>query len=281
MEKSINRRVDPGTVVDITQRLLLLARRSGNGLSLVSYSSDVVRTEVLRRLRLKLSEQAISFQEILLPTYQDPTVLSDYLLNELEKSEANVISISGFLNAFREAVPIEDSLRIINLSRERIACLPTKQIWWMDEKFLNKAFFAMPDLISWFMPQLRLTEKSRGFDLGGNSTANKISDESGSFDIISNDGHAGHTLRSNDSMSFSNMAVIGTRNIVMGDNNIVIGDNNVVITVKGNDDFPATGVTSQTIILPEAKPKKTGSRIPFNLNNLPPGSTTFVGRGEI
>jgi tetratricopeptide (TPR) repeat protein len=147
-----------GSISDISARLLLWAQRSEQGLARVEFSSEFSRQQVVNYLEGELSSQQIPFIEIQLPTYQEPMVIVDYLLAELDKQPAGVVSIHGFSTAFRSGIPLQDAMLALNLNRERFAEHPLRQIWWMTPAFYDAAQFAMPDLMSWFSPRLRLTE---------------------------------------------------------------------------------------------------------------------------
>jgi tetratricopeptide (TPR) repeat protein len=147
-----------GSISDISSRLLLWTRRSEQGLARVEFSSEFSRQRVVNYLKGELTPQRILFTEIQLPTYQEPMEIVDYLLAELDKQSEGVVSIHGFSTAFRSGIPLQDAMLTLNFNRERFAEHPLRQIWWMTPAFYDAAQFAMPDLMSWFSPRLRLTE---------------------------------------------------------------------------------------------------------------------------
>ncbi|NJN21883.1 MAG: tetratricopeptide repeat protein [Leptolyngbya sp. RL_3_1] len=148
----------PGTIDDVTQRLLLWIRRRASGLAKVEYSSEFSRQAVLDRLQPELETLNIPFYEIQLPTYQTPGAITDFLNQTLDQYNNGLISITGFTTAFDPKVPLEDALRQLNMHREQLAHRPLQQIWWMLPIFSQNSLLGMPDLTSWFNPRLRLTE---------------------------------------------------------------------------------------------------------------------------
>jgi hypothetical protein len=147
-----------GSIADISARLLLWSQRATRGLTRVEFSSEFSRQRVVDHLKSELAQRQIVFAEIQLPTYREPMEIVDYLLAELEKQTSGVASIHGFSTAFGVGVSWGDAMYALNFNRERIADWPLRQIWWMTPTFYDAAQFAMPDLMSWFNPRLRLTE---------------------------------------------------------------------------------------------------------------------------
>jgi tetratricopeptide (TPR) repeat protein len=150
--------VPMGSIADISARLLLWSERANGGLARVEFSSEFSRQRVVNNLKSELLQRQISFAEIQLPTYREPMEIVDYLLAELAQQTSGVVSIHGFSTAFRVGVPLGDAMYALNFNRERLADWPLRQIWWMTPVFYDAAQFAMPDLMSWFNPRLRLTE---------------------------------------------------------------------------------------------------------------------------
>jgi hypothetical protein len=147
-----------GSIADVSARLLLWARQTEQGLARVEFSSEFSRQRVVNYLKAELARQQILFVEIQLPTYREPMEIVNFLLAELDKQPEGVVSIHGFSTAFRSGIPLQDAMLALNFNRERFAERPVRQIWWMTPVFYDAAQFAMPDLMSWFSPRLRLTE---------------------------------------------------------------------------------------------------------------------------
>jgi tetratricopeptide (TPR) repeat protein/energy-coupling factor transporter ATP-binding protein EcfA2 len=80
------------------------------------------------------------------------------LIDDLNSLPAGVVSVSGFATAFLNGTPLVDSLRILNFHRENLARPPLRQIWWMPASLVEEFIRAVPDLDSWFMLRLHLTE---------------------------------------------------------------------------------------------------------------------------
>ncbi len=147
-----------GSIEDIVARLTLWGRRAPKGLARVEFDSEFARKRVVNGLRLALAEAGIPFHEIELParTPASRSVLD--LVERLTALASGVVSISGFATAFPDDIPLEDSLRIFNFNRENLARPAVCQIWWMPTSFAEHFIRAVPDLNSWFMVRLRLTE---------------------------------------------------------------------------------------------------------------------------
>ncbi|MEM8502300.1 MAG: tetratricopeptide repeat protein [Cyanobacteria bacterium P01_D01_bin.1] len=152
-----------GTIDQVSQRLLLWARRDDKGLARVEYASEFSRRELLQRLK---SEGVLPI-EINLPTSQTAAETVSFLLQQLAdiaadgsllETSGGVVSVSGFAKAFQLQSSLADSLRILNFNREALTAFPLQQIWWMTPVLLDTSLHVMPDMHGWFNPQLSLTE---------------------------------------------------------------------------------------------------------------------------
>jgi len=151
-----------GTIADTAARLALWARRAPSGLARVEFTSEFPRQRVVDRLRADLDAQGIPFHEIALPRRWPAVEVVRELMARLGSLDAGVVSIAGFATAFTVDVPLADSLRILNYNRENLALVPLRQVWWMTRPFAQTFLHAVPDLNSWFMVRLRLTEIIEG-----------------------------------------------------------------------------------------------------------------------
>lgn len=146
-----------GSIADVVARLALWGRRAPKGLARVEFVSDFSRQEVVSELRAALL-QHIPFHEIELP-FQEPAVkVVRFLRERLRELPPGVVSITGFATAFPASFPLQDALDVLNFSRERLADFPLCQIWWMPPFFTHLFLHAVPDLNSWFMIRLKLSE---------------------------------------------------------------------------------------------------------------------------
>jgi tetratricopeptide (TPR) repeat protein len=153
--------LQPGSIEDISRRLALWARRDSSGLVRVEYSSEFARQQVMQRLQALLKSQGIPLEELALPTFQDAETVVQTLVKRLEEIAAQpsaVVSVTGFATAFNQQSSLDDALRVLNFNRDRYVALPLRQIWWMTPAFMQKAIHAMPDLNSFFLQRLQLTE---------------------------------------------------------------------------------------------------------------------------
>lgn len=163
-----------GSIEDITQRILLWGKRSGMGLLRVEFSSEFARQEVLQRIQTELTQIKVPYKDIVLPTYQDPAVLAEGLVQSLDECESGVVSISGFATAFSPTVPLAEAMYYLNIRREIFAQHPLRQIWWMTPVFYGTALHAMPDLMSWFNLSLELTESVKVENLFQDSSGSTV-----------------------------------------------------------------------------------------------------------
>jgi tetratricopeptide (TPR) repeat protein len=150
-----------GSVEDISCRLGLWAKRDTTGIVRIEYSSEFARQRVMQHLKTGLSSQEISLVEIVLPAFQDAETVVKTLITQLEAlvtQPKTVVSVTGFATAFSPQVPLDGALRVLNFNRDRYVSLPLKQLWWMTPSFMQSAIHAMPDLNSFFLQRLQLTE---------------------------------------------------------------------------------------------------------------------------
>ncbi len=151
--------LEPGTISHTAARLLLWGQRPSRGLARVEFYDEFSRQQVVRELENKLQEQGIIFHKIVLPRWEKPSFVLNFLLTQLAELESGVVSITGFETAFSDAFLV-DALQLINFNRENLARFNLRQIWWMNHDFTNKVIRYMPDLNSWFFLRLFLTENS-------------------------------------------------------------------------------------------------------------------------
>jgi len=150
----------PGSVEDLVARLAQWGRRAGQGLARVEFSSEKARRRVVASLQELYAERNIYFYEITLSDKQSPANMVDFLLEELGKiPPGGVASISGFDAVFSvEILQQRENLVYFNFNRERLANFPVRQIWWLRQSWVNNFIRYLPDLDSWFLLRLSLTE---------------------------------------------------------------------------------------------------------------------------
>jgi tetratricopeptide (TPR) repeat protein len=148
---------ETGSIIDIQNRLLLWANRPEQGLARVEFASEFSRQQVIRSLREALTAKNLPFDEIVLPTHQDPELVVSTLIDRLADS-TGIVSITGFSTAFDNQMSLPEALRIVNFNRERFLVPGVKQIWWMTPAFMQTSIHTMPDLNRWFSLRLQLTE---------------------------------------------------------------------------------------------------------------------------
>ena len=80
------------------------------------------------------------------------------LIDHLAGLESGVVSISGFATAVPEE-SLGEFLRILNFNRESLSDFPLRQIWWLTGDFLDAFLRVAPDLNSWFLARLQISEE--------------------------------------------------------------------------------------------------------------------------
>lgn len=146
-----------GSIADVTARLALWGRRAPKGLARVEFVSDFSRQEVVSQLRAILPQDK-PFHEIELPFQQPALAVVHFLREHLRELPPGIVSITGFATAFANDCPLSDSLRVLNFHRDDLAQYCLCQIWWMPRLFADMLLRSVPDLDSWFMLRLNLTE---------------------------------------------------------------------------------------------------------------------------
>jgi hypothetical protein len=102
--------------------------------------------------------------------------IANDLMEQLRRLPPAVVSITGLEWALPNDGRIEDALGAINLRREQLGAFPLRQIWWMPGTLVEKFVLTVPDLESWFVLRLHLTEIVTPPDRGeAGSTASKVS----------------------------------------------------------------------------------------------------------
>ena len=147
-----------GSIADVFHRLEIWCNRASQGLSRVEFFSEFARHHVIDRLQNSLKDTGIPFIEIQLPSDETPSNFVRILREKLYTIAAGVVSITGFPNPLISPYPIEDFLRALNFNRENIAKNSICQIWWISSIYLENLIHVAPDLDSWFVLRLQLTE---------------------------------------------------------------------------------------------------------------------------
>ncbi len=158
MVRSEQNRLKPGSIAHTVARLSLWGRRAPRGFARVEYHSEYARSEADRRLGEALRDENVPYHRIALPVRSNPSQAMRSLLEQLEALEPAVVSITGFATAVpEEAWP--EFLGHLTWHRETLAGLNHRQIWWMTPDFVDAFIHTVPDLASWFMVRLTITEE--------------------------------------------------------------------------------------------------------------------------
>jgi tetratricopeptide (TPR) repeat protein len=147
-----------GSIANTRDRLLLWANRPIGSLIRAEYASEFARQSVIDQMRVALIDRSIPFHELVLPAQQEPVEVVKTILATIESLPMGVLSVTGFANAFSNKTPLPDAMRVLNFNRDKLVANSLCQIWWMTPVFAHMSLFAMPDITSWFIAKLQLTE---------------------------------------------------------------------------------------------------------------------------
>ena len=154
-----NRSPSPGSIGDIRRRLVLWCERSESGLARVEFSSEGARRRVVAGLREDLAARGILLHEITLQAVADPSALATDLLARLTTLAPGVVSVDGFAGALPlDGAQRRAALYRFNLKREPLGEQPQRQIWWLPPHLAEDFIRVVPDLDSWFLVKLQLSE---------------------------------------------------------------------------------------------------------------------------
>jgi tetratricopeptide (TPR) repeat protein len=149
----------PGSVRSICDHLSLWIAESKRGLARIVYVEENAREGVVNNLRTSLRVRGIPFSDINLP----PEPLADWpdrLTARLRECPSGVVSVMGFGAAMaHDRNEFLKAIHSLNFNREIIARFPLHQIWWMPESTAEEFLRFAPDLNSWFLVRLRLTQR--------------------------------------------------------------------------------------------------------------------------
>jgi hypothetical protein len=154
-----NRASPPGSIADVRQRLVLWCERSESGLARVEFSSEGARRRVVAGLREDLAARGIPLHEITLQTVADASALASDLLAHLTTLAPGAVSIDGFASSLPlDSAQRREALYRFNLQREPLGEQPQRQIWWLPPHVAEDFIRVVPDLDSWFLVKLQLSE---------------------------------------------------------------------------------------------------------------------------
>ncbi len=147
-----------GSVAEVTALLASWCERAPKGLALIEFDSEPARERVVEDLRTRLTAADVPFDELALLADGGPPQVVRGLLAELESLGDGVVSISGFARVFPLSGSHAEMLAAFNFQRERLAEPPLRQIWWLPVRVAEAFLLGAPDLYSWFVVRLHLTE---------------------------------------------------------------------------------------------------------------------------
>ena len=152
--------LQPGSIADTVGLLAVWARHAPRGFARVEFHSEYARAEAERKLGEFLQPEAVPYHRIELPVRRTPSEVVRALIAGLESLGPAVVSITGFASAVAEDARTE-FLGLLTWNRENLAEFNHRQIWWMTRDFVDAFIHTVPDLNSWFMVRLALTEEFR------------------------------------------------------------------------------------------------------------------------
>lgn len=147
-----------GSVAEVTALLASWCERASDGMAAVEFESELARQRVVEDLRSRVTAADIAFREITVPGADSPFELVNKIIGELGALAAGVVSISGFEKVLPPGASHEETLAAFNFQRERLAEPPLRQIWWLSPRVADGFLRKAPDLYSWFIVRLHLTE---------------------------------------------------------------------------------------------------------------------------
>jgi len=162
----------PGSVSDIASLLSEWAMPDIPGMAAVEYASEFSKEAVINQLRMGLAPNkaliqiSVTHLSIQTDTEKKPDALSIIQSLEAQLSVCPpqaLVCIEG-LRLFKDPQQTEELFVRLNLAREQWASFPVRQIWWMLPDVYAHSLRIMPDLLSWFMPRLHLTEQLTQLD---------------------------------------------------------------------------------------------------------------------
>jgi hypothetical protein len=150
--------MEPGSIQEVTERLKAWCVQHDRGLARVEWDSAYARQEVVDRLKESLGSLGIGLVEISLPPGQAAYETVARLIEKLRSRGGSVVSITDIEWAFPEHGSRLDTLVALSFQRETLASLPVRQIWWVPSSLTEQFVLGVPDLDSWFLLRLHLTE---------------------------------------------------------------------------------------------------------------------------
>jgi tetratricopeptide (TPR) repeat protein len=148
---------EPGTIADTVAQLAVWAEHAPHGLARAEFTNEFARQRVEAELQKALRKKKIAFHRIRLPEKQHAIDIVRFIVEQLQRYEGGVVSLSGFETAFKE--PVKQAVGVLTLNRETLAGLPVCQIWWLTPSIVDAFIRLVPDLNSWFTARVHLTEK--------------------------------------------------------------------------------------------------------------------------
>jgi tetratricopeptide (TPR) repeat protein len=150
----------PGSIADTVARLEVWAGRAPRGLARVVFHSEHARAEADRLLGEAMRSRSVPYHPIKLPVRHSPSEVVRTLLEGLARLEPGVVSITGFATACADRDRAA-FLGALTLNRDNLAGFPLRQVWWLTDDFTDAFLRTVPDLASWFLVRVHLTQEPR------------------------------------------------------------------------------------------------------------------------
>jgi len=146
--------VEPGSIQGVTERLKSWCALHDHGLARIEWDSAHSRRDVVSRLKAA----GLPVVEIGLPPGEASDKVVRDLIEKLRSLSGSVVSVTDIEWVFPERGSLLDTLSALSFQRETLASLPVRQLWWVPSHLTDQFILGVPDLDSWFLLRLHLTE---------------------------------------------------------------------------------------------------------------------------
>lgn len=118
-----------GSVASVCSRLLLWCQRRSPGIAQVEFSNDVLRREVVGRLRRGLEEAGLRLEDLQLPVWTPEGSVAEILVERLGALEPSIVSVDGLAAALPPGgTELSDSIYRLSFKREPLFATGHRQI---------------------------------------------------------------------------------------------------------------------------------------------------------
>ncbi|MCU0226545.1 MAG: tetratricopeptide repeat protein [Bryobacterales bacterium] len=148
---------EPHSVAEVSNLLLLWAKRPGPGMALVEFVSEYARQAVFQQVSVGMGQP---IPELVFESTGDLEPDVRGLVSRLRAEKSPLVSVRGIADAFPGPELRRRVLGLLNFLRESISEYSGKQVWWVTPEVGNLLTECAPDWHSWFHPRLMLLEET-------------------------------------------------------------------------------------------------------------------------